>query len=471
MWHLQLAELRGSWSTWIGVSLAFVATNFALVLSVLTMVAGIRFMQVQDLDPLDSAAFVITPAQNLLFCIAVGIVVIGTATNMALNARRGALARLSLNGATPPQIVGTVVVQLVVVSLVSSLIGSLLAVAALRPALNLLAFERTQAGTSMPVPDPVYSLWPILATTLGAIAVAVLGGIRHAIRSSKIAPVEAVREHTADGLTIRMTVGRSITTGLVALVLIAAYSSIAAFTSEPNSETVSNLILLSMTVLVIFAVLLALLAPILIGPLTKAWVRLLPLPFASWQLARRTVSARARRLTRSVVPVMMTIGLLLGMLAIWGSLEATLIANGYDIEITASGPASLLVFLGLPLMISLAGGVGSLIMMSRQRDAELALIGIVGATPRQRIFVPLLEAVIITVTATLLGMVMAAGALAVVAVGLPSAGMTYAFVPPMATLTATILAVLVITISATVLPTLQALRKVEPLVIARLVAD
>ena len=224
MWHLQLAELRGSWSTWIGVSLAFVATNFALVLSVLTMVAGIRFMQVQDLDPLDSAAFVITPAQNLLFCIAVGIVVIGTATNMALNARRGALARLSLNGATPPQIVGTVVVQLVVVSLVSSLIGSLLAVAALRPALNFLAFERTQAGTSMPVPDPVYSLWPILATTLGAIAVAVLGGIRHAIRSSKIAPVEAVREHTADGLTIRMTVGRSITTGLVALVLIAAYS-------------------------------------------------------------------------------------------------------------------------------------------------------------------------------------------------------------------------------------------------------
>lgn len=471
MRHLHLAELRGSWSTWIGVSLAFIATNFALVLSALTMVAGIRFMETQNLDPLDSAAFVITPAQNLVFCIAVGIVVIGTATNMALNARRGALARLSLNGATPPQIVGTVIAQLVVVSLVSSLIGSLVALAVLRPALNFLTFERTQAGTSMPAPDPVYSFWPVLLTALGAIAVAVLGGLRHAVRTSTIAPVEALREHTADGLALRMTVSRSVMAVLVFLVLAFAYASIFAFTTNPNSETVSNLILLSMTVLVIIAVLLALLAPVLVGPLTRGWVRLFPLPFASWQLARRTVSSRARRLVRSVIPVMMTIGLLLGMLAIWGSLEATLIANGYTIEITASGPASLLVFLGLPLLISLAGGVGSLIMMSRQRDAELALLGIVGATVRQRILIPLFEAVIITVTATLLGLVMAAGALAVVAVGLQTAGMTFAFISPVAMFLATVVTVLLVTVGATVLPTLQSLPKVEPLVIAQLVAD
>lgn len=471
MHRLQLAELRDSWTTWLGVSLGFITTNFALVLSALTLVAGSRAVQKGHLDPLDSTAFVITPAQNLLFCAVVGMVVIGTATNLALSARRGALARLALNGATPLQIVGTVMVQLVTVSLASSLIGSLLALLALRPALGFLAFERVQAGTPMPAPEPVYSIWPFLLTALGAVAIAVLGGLRQAVRGSLTAPVEALREHSADGQTLRMTIGRIIGTVLTALVLAAAYASITVFTAEPDSETVSNLIMLSMSVLIVMAVFLALLAPVLIGPLTRAWVRLLPLPFASWQMARRTVTSRARRLTRSVVPVMMTIGLLLGMLGIWGSLESTLIANGYDIEITATGPASLLVFLGLPLLISLAGGVGSLIMMSRQRDAELALLGIVGATPGQRVLVPLLEAVIITVTATLLGLIMAAGALAVLTVGLPAAGMTYAFVPPMAMFAVTVIATMVITISATVIPTLRSLCEVEPALIARLVVD
>ncbi|MGO3315308.1 MAG: hypothetical protein ACTIMA_16135, partial [Brachybacterium tyrofermentans] len=91
MHRLQLAELRDSWTTWLGVSLGFITTNFALVLSALTLVAGSRAVQKGHLDPLDSTAFVITPAQNLLFCAVVGMVVIGTATNLALSARRGAL--------------------------------------------------------------------------------------------------------------------------------------------------------------------------------------------------------------------------------------------------------------------------------------------------------------------------------------------------------------------------------------------
>lgn len=471
MWQIQVAELRGSWSTWLAVSLAFIATNFALMLSALTLVAGERAMRTMQLDPLDSTAFVITPAQNLVFCTLVGMVVIGTATNLALSARRGALARLALNGASPAQIVGTVMVQLTVVSLVSSLIGAVLALGALQPALSYLAYERIEAGSPMPVPEPVWSIWPLLITALGAVAVAVIGGLRQALRASRIAPVEAVREHASDGQTISMTLGRIIAAALTGLVLVAAYGSIFALTAEPDSETVSNLVMLSLTVLPIMAILLALLAPILVGPLTRAWASLLPFPFASWQLARRSVRSRSRRLTRSVVPVMMTIGLLLGMLAIWSSLESTLVANGYQIEISATGPATLLVFLGLPLLIALAGGMGSLIMMSRQRTAELALIGIVGATPRQRIFVPLLEAVIMVTSATLLGLLMAGSAVAVLAIGLPAAGMTYAFTPPLAMFAATVAVTLVITVAATVLPTLRGLREVEPLLVARLIAD
>ena len=471
MRQLHLAEIRGSWSTWLGVCLAFITTNFTLTLCALTTVAGARAMRTRDRDPLDSSALVFIPAQNLAFCAVIGMVVIGTATNLALSARRGALARLALNGATPAQIIGTVMIQLVLVSLTSSVIGAALALVAQRPALAFLAYERIEAGTPMPAPEPVHTIWPILLTALGAIAVAVLGGLRQTLRASRVAPVEALREHHGDDRTARMSGGRVVSTVLTGLVLAAAYGSVAVFTADPDSETISNLTLLSMAVLIVMAALLALLAPVVVGPLTRAWVRLLPLPWASWQLARRTVSARARRLIRSVTPVMMTIGLLLGMLAIWESLESTLVANGYDIEITATGPATLLAFLGLPLLIALAGGIGSLIMMSRQRDAELALLGITGATPVQRVAVPVLEAVIITVTATMLGVLMAAGAVGVLAFGLPAAGMTYAFVPPTAMFVAAVTVTLVISVAATLLPTLPALREVEPVVIGRLVAD
>jgi putative ABC transport system permease protein len=468
---LHLAELRGSWPTWLGVSLVFITTNAALMLSALTTVAGAQAMRALDLDPLDSTAFVLIPAQNLLFCAAIGMIVIGTATSLALGARRGALARLALGGATPAQIASTIMIQLVLVSLVSSVVAAVIALLALRPALTFLAFERAEAGTAMPTPAPVYTLWPLLLTALGAVAVAVLGGLRQTLHASRVAPVEALREHDAGGQEARMRIGRIVASVLTGLVLVAAYATVALFTADPDSETISNLTLLSMTVLIIVAVLLALLAPVVVGPLTRVWVKAVPLPWASWQLARRTVSARARRLVRSVVPVMMTIGLLLGMLAIWESLESTLVANGYDIEITATGPASLLIFLGLPLLIALSGGIGSLIMMSRQRDAELALLGIAGATPAQRVVVPLLEAVIITITATILGVLMAAAAVGVLALGLPAAGMTYAFVPPTAMFSAAVMVSLLINVIATVLPTLRALREVEPVVVGRLVAD
>lgn len=471
MRYLQLAELRGSWSTWLGVSLAFVVSNFALVLSALTLVAGARAMRTGTMDVLDSTALVFIPAQNFFFSALVGVVVIGTATAMVLNARRGALARLALNGATPRQIAFTAMLQLIAVSLASSLIGSVLALIALKPALSYLAFERAEAGTPMLTPTPVYSPWPILAAVVLAVGVAVVGGLRQVLASSRVSPVEALREHARDGQEIRMTVWRWIGVGLAGLAIAGSYASIAVFTAEPNKETISNLLLTSITVLVIAAVPLALLAPIIVEPLTRAWTSLIPARSASWQLARRTVSARATRLTRSVVPVMMTIGLVLGMLTQFGSLVGSMSANGYNAEFSATGAATMLTLLGLPLLISLSGGVGSIIMMSRQRDAELALLGIVGATPRQRLIMPALEAVIITVTGLIMALIMVGIAMGIIAIGFPAAGLSFALKLPLEAFTITLAVALVITLAATVLPTIRARQQAEPGVIARLVAE
>ena len=77
---------------------------------------------------------------------------------------------------------------------------------------------------------------------------------------------------------------------------------------------------------------------------------------------------------------------------------------------------------GLPLLVAIAGGVGSLLMMSRQRDAELALAGIAGAEPRQRMLMPALEALIITGTSIVLAIGMVAPMLAFYAFAMSSVG-------------------------------------------------
>ena len=471
MRHVQLAELRGSWSSWLGVSLAFVVSNFALVLSALALVSGQRALSAGAIDPLDAGAYVFLPTLNLVFSALMGAVVIGTATAMVLNARRGALARLALSGATPRQIAVTVVVQLSVVSLACSVAGSGLALLALKPTLSFLADERMEAGTPMLGLVPIYSPWPILAAALLAIGVALVGGLRQIRAGSRIAPVEALREHARDAQEIRMTLWRWIGLGIAVLAVVVGYAALAVLTADPDQEVLNNLMMLSLAMLVIASMPLAFLAPIIVGPLTRAWSSLVPARSASWDLARRTVSARATRLTRSVVPVMMTIGLLLGILTQFGVIQGTVVANGLDVDVSASGAATLLLFLGLPLAISLAGGVGSLIMMSRQRDAELALLGIVGATPRQRITMPTLEAVIITVTALFMAVVMVAAALGILVVGMPLAGYAFGLIVPWGMYAAILSVALIITVASTVLPTLRARRRVEPGVIACLVAD
>ena len=464
---IMFAELRGSLRTWLGVSLAFVATNFTLLLP------GLVCASVAAAGGEYAAALISIAGSNMVFSAIVSLSVLGTATNLALGARHGSLARLALGGATPQQIVRTVVVQLVAMSLLSSVLGAALAMLMLRPALNFLVeWRRFEAHEDIATIEPLYSFPMALAIVAIAVVVAVVGGLRQARRASKVPPVEAVRQHASGSEVAKMSRLRIVVAIVVAIAVVGTYVSVFFTTANMNEDTLYNLVQTGVSTLVLLAVLFSLLAPVLIQPLTFAWVRLLPLTIPSWQLARRTAHARAPRLLRSIIPVMMTIGLFLGMACTVGSLQSSFDASGYTKDMVGTGWRAMIALLGLPLLVSLSGGVGSLIMMSKQRDAELALLGIVGATPRQRVLVPLFEAVIISVTATILGLAMSVGALGVFALGFPlTHRLVFAFEPPYGIFVGTILVTFTITIAATVVPTLRARRIPEPAVIARLIAD
>ncbi len=469
MRQLHLAELRESWSAWLGVGIAFVVINFSLALSALAELSGLRAVLSGTLERYDSAAIAINPAQNLLFCAVIGAIVIGTSTSLVIDSRRGSLARLALSGATPGQVVSTVMSQLVVVSVVCSLVGDVAAYAALEPVLRFLTFER--GDQTIPVPPAIYAAWPSVAANLLAVGIALLGGWKQARRASRIPPVEALRQASGAGSDDTMTARRWLGAALCLMVIVGAYAAIPALTAHRTKETVSNLIQISLALLIVTAALLSLLAPLLVGPLTAAWTRLVPSFDPSWDLVRSTAVVKAARLTKSVVPVMVAIGLLFGAQAIVDTLQSSLLAAGYDIQLSSAGPATMVTMLGLPLLIALAGGVGSLIMMSKQRDAELALSGVIGTTPAQRVAMPIMEGTIIAVTGTILALVMSAVAIGFMAVGFPAAQFSFALSPSWSMLAVAFAAALAVTVAATVLPTLGSLRQPEPRVIARLVAE
>lgn len=127
--------------------------------------------------------------------------------------------------------------------------------------------------------------------------------------------------------------------------------------------------------------------------------------------------------------------------------------------------------IALVLIVSISGGISVVLMMSRQREAELALAGVAGATPRQQVLITVFEGVIISITATLLGLVMTAVGMAVFISGLAALGLQAPFVVPWGDFAGVTLVCAAIVIAATTLPILRSLRRPARQVVAQLAAE
>lgn len=464
---VQLAELRHSWPAWAAVSLSFVVLNFALVLNGLVLGSGLTAISDGELRVTDSAGYVWSGGLNIAMCTLVGLSVVGTASSLVVDSRRGALARLALAGATPGQIRRTISVQLVATSLASAVLGAAAAAAVLPAQIDLIASDR--AGEGAPPPEPRYALWPIALGVGISLAISVIGGSRQARRAGAnragrgAAPVPG---RYRGGMPWR----RWVLAVVVLLGAVGCFAALPAMTASRTKETVSNTLQVNLVLFVLLATFFVSVAPVLVRPLTQGWTTLVPSRAATWQIARRTVTARADRLVRSVIPIMFTVAMVASLIGMGGTLSATMAANGLS-GVEQVGALSFLYLMGFPIAVAISGGVGVLIMMSRQREADLALFGIVGATPRQRVIAPILEAVIISVTALILALVVALVAGVHMFVALDLSGYAAATRVPYLEIAGAFGLCLVVTVLATTLPTLRSLRMPAPQVIARLVAE
>ena len=471
MIRLALADLRDSWLAWLGVSIAFVTLNFSLALSGIALTSAAS--STSALGPDGTQLLRVDGIANIVLSSLVGLAVIGAATALVVTSRRGALARVLLAGATPAQVTLLVATQITAVALASSVVGSLLAVALAPTALRLVVEDRGLAGV-----DPTVSVPLLLGTAIGCALLCVIGGLRQAHAASAIPPVEALREATSGGTRPEGPLHRtlralrfllSVAALLVMFVFVGASGNTVATEPEAGKDLVSMITQQAFLAVPVAGLALTAILPWIVGPVTRAWTGALPIRSASWHLARHTVLAKRGRLIRSIVPVMFSVGLVFGLMAVGATFAGIAEHLGVG-QLEGSSATSLLTLVGLPLAVAVAGAVGNLVMMSRQRSAELALDGVIGATPRQQILIPIFEALIITLTASILGLIMATVGGSLLALGLSQVLPQAQLVMPWALLAGSVLACLIVVTAATTGPIIRSLGAPAPTVISRFIA-
>ncbi|MEU5341571.1 FtsX-like permease family protein [Streptomyces sp. NPDC020766] len=291
-----------------------------------------------DADP-DRDAEALT-AMNAMFGTAGGVTgfvsvfVVASTFAFAVAQRRREFGLLRTAGATPGQLRRMVVSEALVVGVLASAAGCVLGSYG-APKLAEWAVDENLAPRWFTIGD--YN-WPYQMAFWTGLFVALCGVTAASWRAGHTGPAEALREASVD--TRAMTWGRWLFGG--ALLIAAAVTLVLALVTNPG-ELLQRKTYVSRPMLLITAV--ALLAPVLVRPLTRA-IAWLPaqLPGAGGMLVRENAAAGVRRTAAVAAPVLVTVALagsLLGATATLDEAQATEVRERTtaDFVVTPAGDA------------------------------------------------------------------------------------------------------------------------------------
>lgn len=382
-------ELLADAGVWIGVLVVAAAAGTAgsAVAGILAAGRGHPLRQALALDVLASTVTVLT--------VVAALVVLGTVARLTITAQRRRYALWKLAGVSDASVTAVVRVQLVVVALVGSTAGCLIAIPFV-PAFLTAGLVGTQGlgGLTMRG-DPSAMPWIVLAVT----GVVWIGSLAASARAGRVVATEALR--APSGQEARMTWSRWLAVGVALLVATLMTRGLA---TGGLAHGGSQILLIGPVVT---------LAAVAVGPALfplahRAWTALVPIRSTAWFLAQNTVGHDIGRSTATISPLVVTI-------ALPGSIAAGFTTFGDAVAVVtghhAAGPApqSLVLFLAGPLLLSVVGAAATMLMSARTRDQESALLRAAGATPALTITRSVLESVMHVVTAMVVaGLVIAA---------------------------------------------------------------
>jgi putative ABC transport system permease protein len=434
MLRLILSDLVANARIWLGTLLIALATG------AVGAVAASDIRTAIEAGGTEALALYAISGVMIAFTTITALIVAGSVAGLTVALQQRAYALWQLVGVRPGYVRIVVTTQLVVVSLIGSVLGCLAALPILGPLYRYSLAGSPELADLRPVLGAGGAVPVVVFVTL----VVTLAGSRSAGRAARTPPIRSLHETDRPGQP--MTAGRWVG-GLIAVVAVAGIVASLPGTA-PDQLSVPLMLIAPLT-----AGVLAAFAPLYLARLLRGWTALVPDQISSsWYLARSSTAYGVARSTATISPITVAVALAGGLYA----------ANG-----TASGggtvtAGSVVLLLGGPLLLALLGATATIFMAGRRRDREFALVVAAGATRAVVLAAAAWEAVIYTVTATILGAV-AVGVAALAGgwaaeTGTPSFGL--------GAIGTVALAGLLLTLVATVLPTAVALRRDLPQTLA-----
>lgn len=373
----------------------------------------------------------------LLLATVSALVVLSTVAGLTISLQQRTYALWQLIGIGPARVRIVVTTQLLIVAVLGGATGCLAAAPAL-PALFRFAFT---GSTGLSDLRPRFGVAAAAGVVLFVVVVVLAAGRRGTLRASRTAPVELLRSPRTPAA--RMGVGRWITG--VACVLVTGSITASLPGTDPERLATPLMALAPLT-----AGALAAFGPLYLAALIRVWTALIPVG-GPWYLARHATADQVSRSTAAINPLMVAVALAGGLHAASGTAAA---ARGVGDTLQ---PGTVALLAGGPLLLAVVGATVTVLMSSRGREREFALVRAAGATPGAVLAAAAAEAVVYVVTAAGLGML-------AVAVTSVAGGVAAGIVPAWGLASAGVIAGggLVLMVAATVLPTAVALRQPVP---------
>ena len=396
MIRLAFAELRQDMRLWAGPLLvAVVITTFVYLAAVywwtLGTLSGAALIESfgSTVDEARAGSYVV-----YLSTAVPAIAVLGSTSAATVTALSTRVARWRLAGAMPKQVRAVITVQVLMVNTLGALIGIAVATPARQPAVDLLVRMVTRGDYTIPVDNTPGAM--ILAL-LGSTLVCYLASFSPARRASRIPAVQAVRD--AAESTRAMPISRWIIAGLLTFLLIqqvlVTVFATQTLGTDPGMESASATLSLTLGIMLIAVI--GALAPVIVPALIRIWTALVPAHIApAWFLARHFATEDPRQASTAVMPISIGIGLygiLFGIIATWqnaltnAGLSDTL--NTIDTYVMLTPAAA----------IAVTGSIASILLTTRKRTREYALVRTAGAAPRTLVNIALAETISYSITA------------------------------------------------------------------------
>lgn len=270
-------------------------------------------------------------------------------------------------------------------------VGSLGGVALGRPVASLMLPLLVDQQVALPgtTPDwqPLDALWTALVVA-GAVLLGGWGPARRASRSPESALLAGRSGSMGWGagrvlaLLIRLAVAAGCATGLVAAVVALHRGTLSA---EHTANAAVGGAFAALTLVCVLARWLV--------PALERLLALLPVPGPSWLVAARTAAVESRRSAATVLPFVVAIGLVAVMFGIRSAGVGNMRLSGF------------VSMFGLAFATAWTGGVAAIAMSASRRRRDAALLRAAGAQERDVLTAQVLEGVLHSLCAVVLGLV------------------------------------------------------------------